>query len=188
MGSSLGRARVADLAFRVFGRPVHPDFFVTQAHRRVAVDAWTADVRIIDGGHAITWRAGDIRLTEILTNATMETLDSGSGILFESPVRHEQTTTIEPGAGVEYQASFEVERLDPEVFAHLCTEMTLDANRDRLFHRSSQPDRFAPPPISHVAFESRRRGLLVHTFHSFPADLAIVRTQSLFETPVRRLI
>ncbi len=64
--------------------------------------------------------------------------------------------------------------------------MTLDAARDRLFHRSSQGDRMAPPAISHVAFESRAKGLLVHTFHSFPADLAIVRTQSLFETPLAR--
>ncbi len=184
MGSSLGRSRVADLAFRVFGQAVHPDWFTAQAHRRVAVDAWQADIRIIDGGHAVTWRAGDVRLTEVLTSSAAPAPESRR--LLDSPIRHERTATIEPGSGVEYQTSFEVERLDPEVFAHLCAEMTLDAARDRLFHQSSHGDRMAPPAISHLAFESRSRGLLVHAFHSFPADLAIVRTQSLFETPIRQ--
>ena len=182
MGSSLGRSKVADLSFRLFGQAVHPDFFTTWAHRRVAVDAWSADVRIIEGGHAITWRAGPIRLTEILGASAVAWPDADP--LLDSPIRHERTASVEPGSGVEYQTSFEVERLDPEVFAHLCDEMTLDNTRDRLFHRSNQADRLAPLAISHVLFESRARGLLIHTFHSFPAELAIIRTQSLFELPL----
>ena len=185
MGSGVGRSRrVADLVFRVFGGSVHPDWFATRAHRRVAADAWQADIRIVDGGHAVTWRAGDVRLTEILGPAGADWPETS--LLLSSPVRHEQTATLAPALGIEYQASSEVEHLDPEVFAHLSDEMTLDAARDRLFHRSPGADRLAPAAISHVAFESRPRGLLVHAFHSFPADLAIVRTQSLFETAAGR--
>jgi hypothetical protein len=62
--------------------------------------------------------------------------------------------------------------------------MSLDAHRDRLFHRWSDGNRMAPPAISHLAFESRAKGLLVHAFHSFPIERAIVRTQSLFEAPL----
>ncbi len=95
MGSSLGRSRVADLAFRVFGRAVHPDWFATRAHRRVAVDAWQADIRIIDGGHAVTWRSGQVRLTEILGGSATPAPEAN--LLLDSPVRHERTATIEPG-------------------------------------------------------------------------------------------
>lgn len=184
MGSSTGRSRVADLAFRVFGRSVHPDWFATRAHRRVAVDAWQADIRLVDGGHAVAWRAGDVRLTEVLGPAGLPL--PGAGLLLASPLDPEGDATLEPGSGVEYRASFEAERLDPEVFAHLAAEMTLDAGRDRLFHRSRGAGRLDPPAISHVAFESRPGGLLVHAFHSIPGELAVVRTQSLFETPVAR--
>lgn len=184
MGSGLGHSRIADLSFRVLGRPPHPDWFTTRAHRRVAQDGWQADVRVIDGGHAILWRAGDIRLAEVLCDARAELPESSP--LFHAPVRHERATVLRPGAGVEYQTCFEVESTDPEVFAHLCDEMTLDASRDRLFVRSSGPNRMAPPAVSHVVFETRARGLLVHSFHSFPADRAIVRTQSLFEIPATR--
>ena len=181
MSSGLRYSRIADLSFRVLGRPPHPDWFTTRAHRRVAQDGWQADVRIIDGGHAILWRAGTIRLAEVVTSSHAPMPDST--VLFQAPVRHERATVLRPGEGVEYQTCFEVENADPEVFAHLCDEMTLDGSRDRLLYRSSGSNRLAPPGVSHVVFETRARGLLVHTFHSFPADRAIVRTQSLFEIP-----
>ncbi|WP_435021724.1 DUF2617 family protein [Tundrisphaera sp. TA3] len=181
MGSGLGHTRISDLTFRVFGRAPHPDWFATRAHRRVAQDGWQADIRIIEGGHAILWRAGDVRLAEVLVGANSPLPESS--VLFQAPVRHERATVLRPGSGVEYQTCFEVESTDPEVFAHLCDEMVLDAGRDRLFHRSSCADRMHPPGLSHVIFETRARGLLVHSFHSFPADRAIVRTQSLFEIP-----
>jgi len=182
MKSSSERPRVADLTFRVFGRPIHPDWFAVRAHRRVAVDGWVADIRIVAGGHAIAWRAGDVRLTEALAGASTELPEDG--LLFRSPIRRERAASLRPGAGTEYRACLEVERVDPEVFAHLCDEMALDASRDRLFHRSAGANRMAPPAISHVKFESRAKGLLVHAFHSFPEERAIVRTQSLFETPI----
>ncbi len=182
MKSSADQPRVADLAFRVFGRPIHPDWFAVRAHRRVAVDGWQADIRIVEGGHAVVWRAGDVRLTEVLAGPS--TALPESGLLFHSPIRHERAASLRPGMGIEYQACLEVERIDPEVFAHLCDEMALDAARDRLFHRSAGANRMAPASISHVAFESRAKGLLVHAFHSFPNERAIVRTQSLFETPI----
>ncbi|WP_435008459.1 DUF2617 family protein [Tundrisphaera lichenicola] len=184
MGSSLSQSRVADLAFQVFGRTLHPDWFAVKAHRRVAVDGWLADIRIVEGGHAVTWRSGEVRLTEVLTGPSAALPEAG--LLFHSPVRHERAAMIRPASGFEYQACLEVERIDPEVFDHLCDEMTRDAARDRLYHRWSDANRMAPPAISHVAFESRARGLLVHAFHSFPAERAIVRTQSLFEVPVAR--
>ena len=184
MGSSTGRSGVADLAFRVFARALHPDWFATRAHRRVAVDAWQADIRLVDGGHAITWRAGDVRLTEVLGPAGLPLPEAG--LLLAGPVDPGHDEALEPGSGVEYQASIEAERLDPEVFAHLAAEMTLDTGRDRLFHRARGGGRLDPPAISHVAFESRPGGLLVHAFHSIPGELAVVRTQSLFETPTPR--
>ena len=39
-----------------------------------------------------------------------------------------------------------------------------------------------PAPISHIRFEARARGLIIHAFHTFPEERAIVRTQSLFES------
>lgn len=182
MSSSTSPSKIADLSFRVFGRGVHPEWFAVRDHRRVAVDGWQADIRIIDGGHAVTWRASDVLLTEVLAGPS--TALPEDALLFQSPIRHERAASLRPRDRVEYQACLEVERVDAEVFAHLCDEMALDSHRDRLFRRYGGGNRMEAPAISHLAFESRARGLLVHAFHSFPAERAIVRTQSLFEAPL----
>lgn len=179
MGVSFGRSRVADLAFQVFARPIHPDWFSVRQFRRIAQEGWEADLRIIEGGHAIIFRAGSVRLTEVLSGP--ETHLPEPGLLFHSPIRRERTTSLRPAGAVEYQTCFDVERVDPEVFAHLSDEMTVDAGRGRLFQRFAPSNRMAPAPISHLVFEARVRGLSVQAFHTFPDERAIVRTQSLFE-------
>jgi hypothetical protein len=179
MGVSFGRSRVADLAFQVFGRALHPEWFDVKEHRRVAREAWEADVRIIEGGHAILWRCGPVCLTEALTAA--ETPLPEPGLLFHSPVRHERSTLLRPGPTIEYQTCFEVERVDAEVFRHLTDEMTLDPSKGGLFHRFRSSNRLAPSPLSRINVEARARGLSVQGFHTFPDERAIVRTQSLFE-------
>jgi hypothetical protein len=179
MGVSFGRSRIGDLAFQVFSRAIHPDWLSVRQFRRVTQDGWEADVRIIEGGHAIVFRSGSVRLTEVLSGP--ETHLPEPGLLLHAPIRRERTATLRPSGALEYQTCFEVERVDPEVFAHLSDEMTLDASRGRLFHRFAPSNRMAPAPISHIALESRVRGLTVHAFHTFPDERAIVRTQSLFE-------
>ena len=179
MGVSFGRSRVADLVFQVFSRAMHPDWFAVREHRRITQEGWEADLRIIEGGHAIIFRSGHNRITEVLSGP--ETQLPEPGLLFHSAVRQERTATLRPSASIEYQTCFEVERVDPEVFAHLTEEMTLDADPGRIFHVFSPVNRMAPAPISHLRFESRVRGLTLHAFHTFPEEHAIVRTQSLFE-------
>lgn len=179
MGVSHGRSRVADLAFQVYSRSVHPDWFAVRGHRRLAKEGWEADLRVIEGGHAVVFRSGAVRLTEVLSGP--ETLLPEPGLLFHSTIRHERTATLRPNPSIEYQTCFEVERVDPEVFAHLSEEMTLDASPDRLFHRFAPLSRMAPAPVTHIRFEARVRSLTVHAFHTFPEERAIVRTQSLFE-------
>jgi len=174
-----GRARLADLAFQVFQKPIHPEWFSIHAHRRFARGEWEADVRIIDGGHVVIFRSGSLRLTEIL--AGLETPPASSKLLFHAPIRRERSTSMRPSGLMDYQVCFEVERVDPEIFRHLCEEMIVDAARDRIFHRFEPSNRLAPAPLSHIRVDALPRGLSIQTFHSFPDEMAIVRSQSLFE-------
>jgi hypothetical protein len=180
MGVSFGRARIADLAFHVFHRSLHPEWFSTRVHHRVALGEWQADVRMIEGGHSIVFGSNDFRLTEVL--AGPETQLPEPGLLYHSPIRNERSTSLQPGGLLNFQACFEIERADPEVFRHICEEMTADA-RDGLFYRFGVSNRFAPRPISRIHIDARARGLSIQAFHSFPDELAIVRSLSLYELP-----
>ena len=167
------------MMFRVFGRSLHPDWFSVRVHQRVVQDGWDADVRLLDGGHAVHWRCERHRLTELLVPAGLVLPDMGQ--LYQSQLGHEKSTSLRPGQGVEYLTSFEVERCDLPVFDHLCAEATLDASREGLFTTFASSNRLNPQAISLIRFESRSQGLSIHTFHSFPAERAILRTHSLFE-------
>ncbi len=172
MGVGSERSKIAALALRVFDRPVHPEWFTVRAHRRVSRRDWEADVQIVDGGHAIVWGSGLARASEVLIASDVPLPESGQ--MFESAVRRERSTRLEPGVCVEYQTCFAAERLDPEVFAHLTEELALNPERNDLVHRNGQS-------VSLLHLELRGRGLSVQAFHTFPGELAIVRVQSLFE-------
>lgn len=179
MGVRSDRPRVADLAFQVYGRTLHPEWFAVRAHKRFAQAGWEADVRIVEGGHVILWACGPVRLAEVLTGP--ETVLPDPGLLYHSAIRHERSTCLRPGDRAEYQTCFAAERIDAEVFAHLSDELTADARRGGLFHRHNAPGRLAPVSLSRLYVEARPRGLSVQAFHTFPEERAIVRTQSLFE-------
>jgi Protein of unknown function DUF2617 len=179
MGVSSGRSRVADLSFQVFRRPMHPDWFTTRAFHRIEHRGWGADLRIVEGGHAVLFRSGPVCLAEILCGP--ETALPEPGLLFHCHPRHERSAHLRPGGLIEYQSCIEVERVDLEIFRHLCEEMTLDASREGLFHRFRTANRLAPPPISYLSIDARATTLAIHSFHTFPDECAILRTQSLFE-------
>jgi hypothetical protein len=179
MGVSSGRSRVADLSFQVFHRTLHPEWFTTRASRRIERSGWRADLRIIEGGHAVLFRSDTVGLTEILSGP--ETALPEPGLLFHCHPRHERSTHLRPGGLIDYQSCIEVERVDIEIFRHLCDEMNLDSSRDTLFHRFRSANRLSPPPITHIHVDVRTASLAIQSFHTFPDECAIVRTQSLFE-------
>jgi hypothetical protein len=179
MGVGSGRSKVADLQLHVFRSVVSPDWFTVRASRRVSRTSWEADVRIIEGGHAITWGSGAFRFNEILVGCENPIPENGR--MFYSGVKRERSTRLAPDPRIEYQSCFEAERLDAEVFAHLSQEILLDAAPADIFHRFTPPSRMAPAPVSRLHIEARGKGLSVQAFHTFPEERTIVRVQSLFE-------
>ncbi len=179
MGVGFGRSSVADLTFQVFNRSLHPEWFATREFRRVEQKRWAADVRIVEGGHAVAFSCGSVRLTEVLCGP--ETVLPEPGRLFHSHLRRERSAILRPDGTIEYQSCLEVERVDIKIFLHLCEEIALNASGNRLFRRYPASNRLAPPPISHIQVSARGGDLSIQCFHSFPNECAIVRTQSLFE-------
>jgi hypothetical protein len=179
MGVSFGRSRVADLSFQVFNRSLHPDWFATRSFRRIEYPGWFADLRIIEGGHVILFQSGPISLAEVLSGP--ETVLPEPGRLFHSHLCRERSAHLRPGGVIDYQTCLEVERVDLAVFRHLCEEMALDASRESLFHRFRSHNRLAPAPLSSLHVDARISHLAIQSYHTFPEECAIVRTQSLLE-------
>jgi hypothetical protein len=173
-----GGLRLADLSFLVYDRAVHPDWFGARAWRAVRQGPWECVARLVPGGHVLSWAAGPVRATEVLTR--LDEAPPEAGLRFRSNVRGERATQVGLGPRGSYSCCFEAERVDAEVFHHLSEELALDA-RDGLFLATPSAGRLEPPALGLVRFEPLENGLSVHATHTLPAERAIVRVQTLFE-------
>ena len=177
MGVSSRRASVADLAFRVFNRPLHPEWFCTRQFRRISQKRWEADIRVIEGGHFIVFRSGSVVLTEVLSGP--ETVLPDIGILFHAPLRRERLPIVPAVRHAEVRAPGH-EQIEIEIFRHLSEEIMLDVSPNTLLQYFPSSNRLAPSPISHLQITARTSDLSIQSFHTFPDECArsFVRSRS----------
>jgi hypothetical protein len=83
--------------------------------------------------------------------------------------------------GVSYQASFQVEVLAPEIFYHVHDEILADGAKRGLLHNFQPHHRLALAPLGLITAEGRDGCLVINTFHTFPDEYTVVKSQSLIE-------
>jgi len=173
------RPDVKTLVFRLFSRSVHPELFDVRERVTVRQDHYSAMLLLCDAGHVIIFRHNTQTLSEVTTSADRP-LPHNRQVLGRRLKGH-RDDSVEHDGGILYHVSFQVEQLDPEVFLQCHEELLADATRARMAHNFTPTSRLAPAPLSLVQTEERPHSLLVHTFHTFPDNRAVVKTQSLFE-------
>ena len=179
MGAYDLRPRVADLVFHLYDRPLHPELFDTLAMRTVKRDDYALTVRITRTGHVISWDNADVHLTEV-TAAADQPLPERRRLLHYR-LRHEQTGRLACAHGIRYQMSFQVEVLAPEVFLHVHDEILADGGKRGLLHNFPSQHRFDLAPLGFITAEARPGCLFLSSFHTFPDEHTVVKTQSLIE-------
>ncbi|MGQ9575893.1 MAG: DUF2617 family protein [Thermoguttaceae bacterium] len=175
------RPKVAELVFRLFGRPLHPELFEVCASQTVERDEYQAKIDITSTGHVIAWRRGGLTLTEVTTSAHHPLPERRR--LMSYRLKGHRSDQIECRGGIRYQVSFQLEPVPPEVFWTFQEELCREGPRLGLLQHFDASGRIALGAISFIHVESRIRTLTLRTFHTFPDDYAIVKTQSVFEIP-----
>jgi len=175
------RPKVAELVFQLYGRPLHPELFEVYHKRSVKRGEYTAQIDITTAGHVVTWRYGGLTLTEVATSA-QHPLPQRRRLMSHRLVGR-RTDYVECRGGIHYQVDFQLETVDPEVFWTFQEELAYDAAREGMFHKFDSSGRIALGALSYINVETRSRRMLVQAFHTFPDDLAIVKSQSMFELP-----
>jgi len=175
------RPKAADLVFQVFGRPLHPELFSPQARRSIDRGTYTASVAITGSGHVVSWQQGGMTLVEVATSAA-EPLPQRRRLLAHR-ICGERSDRVQCRGGATYQTCFQLERVVAELFWSFQEELVAAGGRRGLLHRFEAGGRLSLGAVSWIDIETRPRSLLVQAFHTFPDDLAIVKSQSLFELP-----
>lgn len=173
------RPPVRDLVFHLYGRPLHPELFDVLALRRLRCEDYQVTLSITPSGHVVSWENRHVHLTEV-TAAPDLPLPLARQLIARK-LRGEQNDAFFCAGGVRYQCSFQVEVLAPEIFLHVHDEILADGAKEGLLHNFQPHHRLALAPLGCIAFEARRNWLSLATFHTFPDEHTIVKTQSLIE-------
>lgn len=175
------RPKVAELAFKLYGRALHPELFQVHKSQSIERGGYAAKIDITSAGHVVTWRYGGLTLTEVAASAHNPLPEKRRLMSYRlRGLRHDR---IECRGGVTYQTSFQLEPVAPEVFWTFQQELADDGQRRGLLHVFDASGRMALGALSYIHVETRNRSMLVQAFHTFPDDYAIVKSQSLFELP-----
>jgi hypothetical protein len=179
MSVYLMRPRVSDLVFQVYGRPLHPELFDILATRKVRREDYELTVWITRTGHVISWENPDVYLSEVAA-AGDQPLPQKRRLLGWR-LRGERSDAITCAHQITYQTTFQVEVLPPEQFLHVHDEIVSDGGKRGLLHNFHPHHRLALSPLGLVTVETRARCLFIGTFHTFPDEHTVVKTQSLIE-------
>jgi hypothetical protein len=179
MGVDFLRPRVSELIFQLYGRALHPELFDILAVRKIRRADYELTVRITRTGHVISWENADVYLTEVAA-AVDQPLPERRRLLSHR-LRGEHCASLACAHGVAYQASFQVETLPPEIFLHVHDEILADGGKRGLLHNFQPNHRLSLAPLGYVAVEARPGCLMLSTFHTFPDEHTVVKSQSLIE-------
>ena len=179
MGSPFVRPKVADLVFRLYDRPLHPELFEVVANRAVKRDGYTLSVRLTPTGHVLGWTDGRVHLEEVTATADMELPTAGCRLGHKFDGGRGGRCAF-PG-GVRYQVSSQLEVLAPEQFPHVHKELADDGARKGLVFHCKTGNRLGLSPLGVVIATAVPAGLSLTAFHTFPDELALIKTQSLIE-------
>lgn len=179
MRVGFARPDVSSLVFRLFCRSIHPELLEVFARANIAQQAYAAEIRLCDAGHVVTFQHGGQVLCEVTTTADNPLPQQRQ--MIARRLRGHRTESVSHEGGIQYHVSYQMEKLHPDVFLHFHEELLLDAGKARVSHQFSPASRLSPAPLSFMQTEERPRSLLIHAFHTFPENCAVVKTQSLFE-------
>ncbi len=174
------RPKVAELAFHVFSRSLHPELYRLHKSRQIKRGTYEAQIDITNCGHVITWKAGGVTLCEVATSAHQPL--PKRRCLISQPLKGSRTERASCHGGIEYRTSFQLEPVEPKMF-WMVQQQLGTGPMEGLLHTFDASGRMALGAMSYVNVETRQKSMLIQAIHTFPDDYAIVKVESLFSLP-----
>lgn len=178
MPLQIARPDVADMILRTFQRPIHPELFDSLKQCKIRFGDKTAEFRLGATGHLIEFRMSPAVITETAITKH-ETLPESMKVVERRLIGYRTHMVDTPG--VRYHCSYQLEHVPLDVYLQLHREMEMDSRNATLAISVPGTTPQSPDSISLITCDVMSEGLVVHTYHSFPENAAILKTQTLFE-------
>ena len=178
MAVGYARPDVADMVLRVFERSVHPELFDTIREHKVCIGGRQVVLKLGSDGHLFEYRSEQGIVTEVAASRSCP-LPVHQRMIDRRLIGYRTHQIDCPG--VRYHCSYQLESVPLEVYLQLHREMEFDARSATLAVIIPGTSTCSPECISLLKCDVLREGLVVHAFHTFPDNAAVLRIQTLFE-------
>ena len=177
MSGEENKIMVADLRLSIYLRALHPEFFTIRARKGFSHGPVEADVWLLDVGHVITFIDGPNAVTEVIAPRDLEL--PPRGLIRAHDLVGEREHSLEARGPIIYRMAYQVDAELHETYLKEAVELLASAQQGHLL--AETPREAARRPFSYAVPEARGTGVLVHTWHGFPAESTILKTQTLIE-------
>jgi len=178
MPLQLIRPDVADMTLRTFERSVHPELFESSQQCVLNFGGNRAKLRLGRTGHSLEFQRGGTIITEVA--ATKHEDFPQHRRVVERRLIGYRTHMVDLES-VRYHCSYQLEHVPLDVYLQLHREFEVDALNATLALTICGTTPQSPDCISLLKCDILPEGLVVHAFHTFPDNAAVLRTQTLFE-------
>ncbi len=172
------RPTVAEHAFHLYGRSIHPELFSIHRRRVIERKLYSAKIEITSDGHLLTFTNRSTVLTEVVCSA-LQLLPEKRKLL-SSRLNGKCVEEVNGKRGVGYHTQFELEHVSSDMFWMVHNQLQYCRLENQLVQKFNSSGRIPFGAVSFVHIEERERQLLVQAFHTFPDDFTIVKSVSTF--------
>ena len=174
---------IDELAISLFQRSLHPELFTIYAKRNIRTENYTANIWATGCSHVLTVEANGACISEIIS-APGQPLPK-RGLVERFQFRGKKKHKCLLSKGISYMTDFQVEKMSESVYARSQADLKKFARNRGMYVKFPQIESSDLMPFSYVDFEARRNELHVHTFHGYPEQGTIIKTQSLIAVKTR---
>lgn len=179
MESPKSHLAVSELNFSLFQRPLHPELFSVYARRQIKTERYETTIWATGGSHVVSLYTGDVCLTELIS-APGQPLPK-RGLIERFQFRGQRSHKCTLSRGLSYMTDFQVEKMSPNLYRQSHHDLERFAKNRGIFLTFAEDAVGGLEPFSYIDFEARRDELHIHTFHAYPEQVTIIKTQSLFD-------
>ena len=172
--------RVAPLRFYLYDRPLHPELFQIYHDHHIVKKAYEAQIWVTGCTHVISFHGRKHSIVEVIADHAAELPQRGR--LLELPFRGERDHERKCNDGISYMMNFQAESMSPAVYTRTHHDLArMGAQRGLFVPFPTWMVRSQLTPFTYIDYQAKPNELHVFAFHAFPEDLAVLKTQSIFE-------
>lgn len=179
MTNALYRPPVGEVSLHLYCRQVHPELYEPLVSRVVRKDDYVLTFWITASGHVISWRTDDLVLTEVIASHNQPLPTRGQ--VWRHRFHGEANDAFRASARISYQMCTQLEYLPPQLFTKIHDDLVSDGRKRGMLHQFVSRQNYLPPPLGFITADARMGCLVINSFHTFPNDGALLKTQTLIE-------